>query len=163
MITTNDKYRCDLCSKFMSEPYDSRTIFGCADPSAPEPYDPDEFCKKCSEARYKKLLAWYSCCGRDGDYIKSNAEIRAAKDAGLVWVGNSNTLVEKHTGRSIMNRYIRGGTEWMYVPYLEYQAKRREEKRCKCWRKKDENGNCPTCGRQEVYCLCIYSGYEGRF
>lgn len=147
----------------MKQPYDGYTIFGCADPGAPEPYDPVELCKKCSNDLYKERLARYKCCGRSGDYQKSNAEIRAAKEAGLVWIGNDKTLVEKATGRHIMNQYIREGTDWLYIPYLEYEQIRREEKRCKCWRKKDAEGNCPTCTRQEIYCQCKYASYDGIF
>lgn len=153
----NERIKCGDCGKFIKEPYDSRTTFGCADPSAPEPYDPDFFCKKCSKKRYEKLLVEYKCCKRSGDYNKSDAEIRAAKEAGLVWIHGSS-LIEKSSGRNIHYEYIREGDRgWRYIPYLEYHKKLREEDRCKCNRKKDKNGKCPTCSRDEVFCLCKYN------
>lgn len=149
--------KCAECGKFIRRPYDSLTPFGCANPEAPEPYDEEFFCKPCSVKRYKTLAVKYKCCYREGDWQKSDAEIRAAKEAGLVWIGNSETLVEKSTGRHIMFQYIReGDRSWGYVPYLEYEENRRKENKCKCFRKKNEDGDCSTCLRAEVFCLCKY-------
>lgn len=146
--------KCDFCGRFMRLPYDSRTVFGCADPGAPEPYDPDDYCKKCAKENFEHLLARYKCCRRDGDWEKSNAEIRAAKEAGLVWITNSgfNSL----TGAYIHQQYLSQWDLKYFVEYLEYEKKRRDENRCKCWRVKDADGNCPQCSRPEVYCMCRY-------
>ena len=159
------RVRCDICLKYC-RPFDSRTVFGCADPENPEPYDPEHFCRKCSTKRYKDLLRRYQCCYRSGDWQKSDAEVRAAKESGLVWIGGSSTLTDTYSGRHISHEYLRQsdleikGQYARYMPYLEYQAKRRDEKRCKCWRKKNEQGNCPTCTRDEVFCLCCYQSYD---
>lgn len=163
MLTQNNKFRCDHCSKFMSEPYDSYTVFGCADPCAPEPYDPVELCKSCSDKKYKELLVRYSCCARSGDWQKSNAEIRAAKEAGLVWVGNSPTLVNTLTGAHVMNQYLREYEKRHHQEYLEYERERREKNLCKCRREKDEQGNCKQCNLSEYYCCCIFKKDYARF
>lgn len=154
--TYEERLKCYSCGKFIRYAYDSRVVFGGAGPEGLEPHDPDYYCRKCSTRRYKELLKGYECCKRSGDYEKSDAEVKAAKKAGLTWIG-SNGLVDKFTGRDIHYEYIREkDRQWVYIPYLEYHAKRRKENRCKCWRKFDERGNCPTCSRAEVYCLCKY-------
>ena len=95
----DDRLRCYSCKKFLRIPYDSRTIFGCADPEAPEPYEPDFFCRKCSNKLHKDLLEGYKCCDRYGDWQKSKAELKAAKEAGLEWV--SDLFVSTLDGRNI--------------------------------------------------------------
>ena len=156
----NEQLKCSDCGKFIRQPFDQRTTFGCANPEAPEPYDPDYFCRKCATKMYKKLLVGYKCCHRDGDWQKSNAEMKAAKEAGLEWVDSSG-IVEPFSGREIMYRYIRTADKnWIkYLPYLEYHEKRRKENRCICWRIKNKDGNCPICNRSEVMCLCKYSSF----
>lgn len=84
--------------------------------------------------------------------------MKAAKEAGLTWIHDSG-LVEKSSGREVYYSYIREMSRSSYVPHLEYHQKRREENRCKCYRKKDKDGNCPTCSRTEVMCLCKYDNY----
>lgn len=34
---------------------DSGTVYGCADPESPEPYDPDFFCRRCATKEYKRI------------------------------------------------------------------------------------------------------------
>lgn len=158
-----DQLRCYFCGRFLRHPYDSRVIFGGTGPEGLDPHDPDFFCKRCSTKLYKELLVKYKCCYREGDYEKSRAEIKAAKEAGLVWVHGTG-FVEKSTGRDICYQYIREvDRNWRYVPYLEYHAKRREENRCKCYRVKNEDGTCKTCSRNEVFCLCRYDSTWGWF
>lgn len=55
----NEQLKCSDCGKFIRQPFDQRTTFGCADPEAPEPYDPDYFCRKCATKMYKRLLVGY--------------------------------------------------------------------------------------------------------
>lgn len=156
-----ERLRCSDCQKFIRYSYDSRTTFGCADPEAPEPYDPDSFCRKCSNKMYKRLLKGYLCCQRSGDWQKSDAEMKAAKEAGLEWIGSSS-LIDTYSGNDIMNRYIRTSEKYKdrYIPYLEYHAKRREAKLCKClFELKDDK--CSRCGHSEVMCLCKYSRSYG--
>lgn len=40
--------QCSNCSKFCSWSSDSGTLYGCNDPEAPEPLDPEYFCEKCA-------------------------------------------------------------------------------------------------------------------
>ena len=152
-----EQMKCSDCGKFIRRPFDQRILFGCSDPGAPEPYDPDYYCRKCATKMYKRLLERYRCCYRNGDYQKSDAEIRAAKEAGLEWIGGSG-VVESFSGREISFRYIRTvDKSWIkYIPWLEYEEKRRKENRCKCWRVKNKDGKCPICLRDEVFCLCRY-------
>lgn len=153
-FTKNNRMRCDGCFKFIRYPFDSRTTFGCADPEAPEPYDPDDYCRKCSNEMYRRLLKGYLCCARSGDWMKSKAEIRAAKEAELTWVGQSG--FSSQTGRYIYHQYLSKWELKYFVEHLAYEKQRREENRCKCWRKKNAEGNCERCNHHELHCLCIY-------
>jgi hypothetical protein len=103
--TKNDKFICDGCRKFASEPFDSYTPYGCANPADPEPYDPVEYCEKCAKQDYEFHLTAFKDGKRSGNWMKSNAESRAAKECGLVWVHNPS-LKHKETGREIFNEYI---------------------------------------------------------
>lgn len=40
--------RCVMCNKYVGYTADSGTRYGCSDPEAPEPFDPDFWCKKCA-------------------------------------------------------------------------------------------------------------------
>ncbi len=84
----SNKYqaRCGYCNRFVKWNSDSYTPYGCEDPGAPEPYDPVYMCKKHEEEHYLFMLKGFTSGGRSGDWYKSRAEIRAAKEAGLVWV-----------------------------------------------------------------------------
>lgn len=150
-----ERLKCCDCGRFISRPFDQSTSFGCADPEAPEPYDPDLYCRTCAKKLYKSLLKRYSCCYRSGDWQKSNAEIRAAKEAGLEWIDSSGIVIT-YSGRDIMYSYVTKWEKRDSLPYLEYHAKRRAEKRCKCWRKLNIEGNCGRCNYAEVFCLCKY-------
>lgn len=111
--------RCDYCYKYALIA-DSYTPFGCADPTDPEPYDPTDICGRCSEKDYQKWLQTLSAGSRHGNWCKSNGEVRAAKECGLVWVGNTGTLRDVETGSHVMNRYILETEKHRYVPYLTY-------------------------------------------
>ena len=50
------KPRCSSCGVYCGYNSDNGTIYGCADPEAPEPYDPEYWCKKCAKTEYKKAL-----------------------------------------------------------------------------------------------------------
>lgn len=79
--------RCAYCGIYLSYDADNYTPYGCANPEAPEPYDPKYLCKKHSEELYNHFIERfekgnYHC----GDYGKSEAEIKAAKKFNLVWI-----------------------------------------------------------------------------
>lgn len=84
--TKNGRTFCDKCGKFCV-PFDEETPFGCANPEAPEPYDPYHYCKPCSKILYKEYLVEFQI-GRavNGMWAKSKAETRAAKKFKLVWL-----------------------------------------------------------------------------
>ena len=84
-----DRPRCADCGVYVSYDADQYTPYGCANPEAPEPYDPSYLCKKCSKADYKNWLKHFKNGGRYGNWSKSNGEIRAAKECGLAYVGSS--------------------------------------------------------------------------
>jgi len=44
-----------MCNKYCGYMADNGTIYGCADPGDPEPYDPDYFCKKCATKEYERV------------------------------------------------------------------------------------------------------------
>jgi len=50
-----ERNTCNNCSKIVPWDSDSSTAYGCANPSDPEPYDPDFYCKKCAEKEYKRF------------------------------------------------------------------------------------------------------------
>lgn len=123
----SNKYqpKCSYCGIWVPYDADSYIPLGCADPEAPEPYDPTYLCKKHEETHYQELLksfkagsVWY------GDYHKSNGEMRAAEECGLEWVHESG-LVDERTGKDVFYRYIRKDEKQFYTPYLEYKARER--------------------------------------
>ena len=84
---------CDECGLFAKQDRstDRRTSYGCADPEAPEPYDPTHICERCWP-KYK--AGWEAAFDRNpdavafrGDWQKSRAEQEAAADRGLIWLG----------------------------------------------------------------------------
>lgn len=50
------KPRCINCSKYCGYWADTGTIYGCADPGDPEPYDPYYWCKVCAEEQENKMI-----------------------------------------------------------------------------------------------------------
>jgi hypothetical protein len=101
---TTSAIKCTMCAKFC-RPADSQRHFGCSDPTDPEPYDPEFYCGFCA-MKLKREWEWGFQNGhRYGCWEKSKAEIEAAKEAGLVWVGNLPTLRDDN-GHTVMNRYV---------------------------------------------------------
>lgn len=96
-------HHCGIFSKY--EEMDSYTRFGCSSYNPPEPHDPVFICKKCSH-KLKEDFADSFKKGyyRTGDWQKSKAEIEAAKEAGLVWIHNNESL--EWEGRSLAFEYI---------------------------------------------------------
>lgn len=99
-------HQCHQCYKFCKyEDLDSFTPFGCASYDPPEPFDPTMICKSCSE----ELKEYYAKQFAKGNYKigcwqKSRAEHEAAKEAGLVWIGNSSSV--EYNGKRAFNEYI---------------------------------------------------------
>ena len=81
--------QCEGCGKFVSYNADSYVPYGCADPESPGPYEPRFYCTKCSEEQYQWYLKRFKEGSRYGDWQKSNAEMRAAKECHLAWVGSN--------------------------------------------------------------------------
>jgi hypothetical protein len=50
------RYRCGHCGRYCSWDADSYTSFGCANPEAPEPYDPVYLCQRHSDELAEELL-----------------------------------------------------------------------------------------------------------
>ena len=83
----NFRIRCDICGKYCT-PADDETPFGCKNPEDPEPLDPDHFCIKCWPELKANWLKSFKDGSRYGYYQKSRAEMEAAEECGLVWVGD---------------------------------------------------------------------------
>lgn len=115
--------KCGYCGRFCI-PTDSETPFGCADPEDPEPYDPTFFCDRCTTRLETSWEEAFARGSRSGDWMKSDAEMKAAKMAGLEWV-HENGLVDTRTGNEVYYRYIVTAEKHFYVPFLEYQKARR--------------------------------------
>lgn len=81
----NYAIRCDECGLFCIV-YDEETPFGCSNYDPPEPHDPYHYCKKCSKILYEKWLKDFRDGRRHGYWHKSDAERKAAKECGLIWV-----------------------------------------------------------------------------
>jgi hypothetical protein len=97
--------QCHHCGKFAKyEEMDSYTPFGCSNPASPEPYDPTFLCGKCSNALYDHCMKIFADGSRYGDWQKSNAERRAAKDSGLVWVHSHGVKID---GRYVAYYYVK--------------------------------------------------------
>lgn len=114
--------RCEDCGLFVAWGADNETPFGTKNYEDPEPLDPIYFCNKHARLYYKKLLEAYRNGSRWGAYIKSKAEVRAAKEAGLEWV-HSGGYVDSRSERDVHYTYILKAEKHHYVPYLEWYAK----------------------------------------
>ena len=90
MWTKNEKFICDHCQRFAT-PYDSYTPFGCSNPADPEPYDPTEICELCSTKLEISFSNKFKNGSRSGDWCKSKAEVKSAKEYGLIWVNHIYT------------------------------------------------------------------------
>ena len=96
--------QCEHCGKFDKyENMDSYTPFGCSNPASPEPYDPICICGKCSELLYKDYIRSFEKGNMNGDWQKSNAEIRAAKECNLVWIDSNSITIN---GKRILYQYV---------------------------------------------------------
>jgi hypothetical protein len=140
------RVRCDGCNRYC-RPADSRTTFGCSSYDPPEPCDPDYFCKRCAKDRYVDLKRRYSCCYRSGDWQKSDAEVRAAKEAGLVWI-HSNGLTDTYNGRHINYEYVRA---------VELEVKASTPGTCLIWitKQKDEKRIAAGAGAKKLLTINV--------
>lgn len=84
----NMRIRCDGCGLFCV-PHNEETPFGCSSYDPPEPHDPSHYCKRCSKILYKEWLKDFKGGSRYGCWQKSDAERKAAKECGLIWVDSS--------------------------------------------------------------------------
>jgi len=133
---------CIECGVFVNYDADQYTPFGTKSEGyyGPEPYDAEYLCDKHSEKLYRKLLAGYKDGRRSGDWQKSRAEIRAAKEAGLEWI-HSSGLVDLRTERDVNYQYIVKSERKFYQPYLDWH---KAHPKHDFWLK--ESPNCRRCG-----------------
>ena len=92
----NYRNRCAYCGLFVSWEADSYTNFGCSSYDPPEPHDPEFLCPRHSNELYLDFLKGFKNGSRSGDWQKSNAEIKAAKECNLVWCNGIGTLGTKN-------------------------------------------------------------------
>lgn len=154
------RIRCDDCRRYCRV-VDDRTVFGCADPEAPEPYDPEHFCKDCAHKLYLSFMEAFKRGSRSGDWIKSDAERWAAQESNLVWKGEGGYDIR--TGAYVYHQYMHRDEVCFFLPHGEYEKARREQNRCRCGRVKvgDRTGfskeqSCPDCTKHEIFCQCPY-------
>ena len=100
--------RCVDCNKFVPYDADNYIPYGCADPEAPEPFDPEYLCVKHAEEVYKNFVKFFTNGKRTGEWAKSQAEIQAAKECGLMWVGSNGVgiLGDKNGNWKDAHQYI---------------------------------------------------------
>ena len=98
-------HQCMHCGRYARyEELDSYTPFGCSDPEAPEPYDPTIICGKCSQALYEQYKRQFKEGYRYGDWQKSDAERKAAKECGLTWVHDRGVEIN---GKRIIYQWVK--------------------------------------------------------
>ncbi len=119
---------CDECGKFC-RPYDELVSFGCNNPEAPEPLDPEHCCQKCHS---KWLNYWKNIFSKlkdftvYGDYQKSYAEIKMAKKFRLKWIHSEG--IGKYP-KSWSNPQERSNyRHYCYVTRKEYNRLKKLEK-----------------------------------
>jgi hypothetical protein len=87
-------HQCEWCGKYAKyEDLDSYTPFGCVNWEAPEPYDPTMLCSKCSCRLYEQYKERFKNGHYGGDWQKSDAELKAARECDLVWVHDHSVTV----------------------------------------------------------------------
>jgi len=84
-FTKRNTIICDECGLFC-KPYDEYICFGTKDYDYPEPLDPNHVCKKCWKKFKQQWITNFKQGQRNGDWQKSRAEIKAAKECGLIWI-----------------------------------------------------------------------------
>jgi len=104
----NYRPRCKCCGVYLSYDSDQLTPYGCYNPESPEPYDSEYLCDKHSDELYHQFLKDFQDGSRSGDWCKSRAEIRAAKECKLSWVGSNGIgiLGDKKGNWAEAHRYI---------------------------------------------------------
>jgi len=133
--TKNGTPICDHCGKFCIVA-DEQQSFGGTGPEGLDPYDPEIYCKDCAKWLYEDWNRHFSNGGRSGDYGKSRAESKAAKEHGLIWL-HSSGCVDLRTERDVMYQYILESEREHYAPYLDWHKEHprhnynlRESKNC---------------------------------
>ena len=109
---------CDRCGLFC-RPVDSFAPFGGRGPEGLDPPEDEHLCAKCSLIVQDEWARRFAAGHVSGDWHKSRAEQKAAKEAGLEWVHDSG-FVDERTGKDVHYRYIRTAEKAHYVPYLEW-------------------------------------------
>lgn len=138
--------RCEYCGRFVSYEADCFVPYGCKSYDPPEPYDPISLCEKHSNELYLRYLKSFQKGSRYGDYVKSNAEKKAADECGLSWVGSNGIGTIGTKDWATAHRYI-DKKEFDRLSKLPY------------W------GHCTQCGskRENGYCSkkeCFNSYYN---
>ena len=84
---------------------DTYTPFGCSSYDPPEPLDPINICKKCSDKlKHDFLNRFRNEEYKYGDWQKSKAERDAAKECGLVWVNGAQNV--EYNGHRAFFEYV---------------------------------------------------------
>lgn len=122
--------RCCYCGKFAGYNADSFTPFGCADPSDPEPYDPEYICAKCEKIDYEKWLEDFGKGRTYGNWCKSRSETSAAEKMNLMWV-HEPSYVDPRNGRHYFNEWVPKDKIPKLISYLGYHQELRMVKSLK--------------------------------
>lgn len=125
--------QCDYCGRFC-RPYDEWTPFGCSNPEEPEPYDPSFVCEKCYSQLKDDWKRWLISGSGYGDWQKSKAEIEAAKELNMVWIGQDSIGDKRELFTSPSSKNCRSycyvtQEEFERLMVLEEESKRRSGKR----------------------------------
>jgi len=134
---------CAWCG-YVKEPHDQYTNFGCSSYDPPEPLDPEFICKDCFPYYKDHWLKIFKEGGRYGDWQKSRAEIEAAKECNLKWVGSGGhgMLGSKDFARS-----------YQYITKKEYDR----------LSKFPYYGYCKICGAENKHGYCSNKKCEKSF
>lgn len=110
---------CDHCGHFC-RPVDSHAPFGGTGPEGLDPPEDEHVCAKCWPALKEGWVRRFAAGHLGGEWHKSDAEVEAAREAGLEWV-HQNGLVDTRTNRDVLYRYIRTVERDYYAPWLEWR------------------------------------------
>ena len=138
-----NKIICNECGK-IRYPFDSWTSFGCQGTECMEPLDPLSICKECFPKVKKRWIKRFKAGYRTGNWQKSKAEIQAAKECKLAWVGSGGIGVI-------------GSKQWadssQYIPVKEFKR----------LSKMPYYGYCRVCGAKNVGGCCSDKDCEKSF
>jgi len=143
-INNYKSIKCDECGKICNPAkVDEYIPYGCSSYEPPEPLSPSHICKKCFPGVKKDWIEKFKKGYRSGDWQKSKAEIEAAEECGLKYIGDGIGIL---------------GTNY-FINSFQYVDKRlyNKIKKLPYW------GWCMKCGNERIRGYCSNKKCENCF